>query len=269
MALAKDESTGAGRGRVVDSRRDLGVTLYRSDFDTGFDNWTDHWQTFTPSQPISLSSEAAHTGSRSLMLATNEGAYDAAQPGYDGLAFKRQTIFRPYRYYSFSGYFALGMGGYTGTWQSWALLFDIQKQNNTTRSIFRASCDIRPTPDFARWHIEGDTVDITVPASTLVSLGDNENKKGFQYARLTIDTQANGGLGGYHELQVNQSVFNLTALGGGSGSEAPQFTADAIDNFAGGFNLGLQVIRSTTVAGGCQLFADELVLSAVDTWPTS
>lgn len=267
MALAKDESTSSGLGRVMDFKRDQGVVLYRSDFDAGFDGWIDHFSHSRPMPPISLTTEQSLRGARSLMLSTGEGAYNASAWENNILAFRRIGLYQAKRFHSYSGYFAVGSGGFTGTWATWELLIDEQKFDNSSRSLYHLRCSSRPSPDFNRWELTNNAgASVTIPSSIGKSLGDNENKQGWNYVRLTIDTQANGGLGGYHEAQVNQSVFDLTSLGAGSAADTIQgATGNAIDEFSGGLNMGLSITRSTQ-SGGCQLFADDLVYAVSDTW---
>lgn len=270
MAIAKDESTGAGRGRVVDPKRDGALVIYRSDFDKGFDNWTDHWDGYRPWPVVSLSSRAAHVGNRSLMLSTGEHAAPVAGDVSTTTAtFKRLAIYQDYRYHSFSAYLSIGSGNYSGAWSTFSLFIDTQEFDNSQRSFYKVQCAARPAPDFNRWQIRGDGGDtdfITVPGSEHKWLGDNDNKQGFGYVRLTIDKQANGGLGGYRELQVNKSIFDLRSLGAGSAIEPPQ--TDGTNNiveFNGGFNLGLGLSRNTSVPQGCQLYADDIVYSVSNT----
>jgi hypothetical protein len=97
-------------------------------------------------------------------------------------------------------------------------------------------------------------------------IGNNENKWNMTYIRLTVDMQANSGAGGYQELQVGKQVYNLTGLGAGSARSTPQYDGvNMITDFNGGFNLGFGIVRNAAVAGGCQLFVDDVVYSASNT----
>jgi hypothetical protein len=265
MALRKDESTGAGVGRSVDASRDKGVVIYRSNFDAGFDGWTDHWSGFRPSPIVSLTHAIQMRGKRSLMLSTAEGAYVSGEWSNGVDVFRRMAFYRTYRFYSYSAFFALGAGGYSAAWDSFSFYIDAQKFTSgaNDRGLYQVQCQAQASPDFSRWRIINDAgTYVTVPSSTRVRTGDNENKLGFNYFRLTIDQNANSGNGGYHQLQVNQNVFDLSALGAGRGAQSPQFTTNSIDDFSGGFNIGAGLSRSTTQDGGCQLFLDDIVLNA-------
>lgn len=268
MALRKDESTGAGRGRVVDSKRDGGgLVIYRSNFDAGFDGWTDHWDNFRPGPIVSLTNHAQHVGQRSLMLSTSEGPYVSGDWSNNTSTFKRMAIYRDFRFHSFSAYLATGIGGYSSSLGSYYLYIDTQEFDNSQRSFYQVQYEARPNPDFNRWQIRNDAATfVTVPGSEHKALGDNDNKNGFQYVRLTIDKEANGGLGGYHALQVNKFEFDLTGLGAGSALEPPQASGELIAEFNGGFNIGLGLSRNNGVAGGCQLYADDIVYSVSDTY---
>lgn len=266
MAMAKDESTGAGRGRVVDARRDKGVVVYRSDFDKGLDNWTDHWDAYRPWPVISLTNRAAHVGSRSLMLSTGEHASPVAgDVSNTTAAFKRMAIYQDYRFHSFSAYLAMGIGGFNASWSSFSLFIDTQEVDNSQRSFYKFQCVIAGTPNYTRWQIRGNGGEsdfINVPGSEHKFIGNNDNKSGFAYVRATIDKQANGGLGGYHELQIGREIIDLTGLGGGSSHEEPQIIDGSnITDFNDGFNIGFGLARNTDVEGGCQLFADDIVYS--------
>lgn len=269
MPLAKTEDTSGGRGRVFDIRRDGGDVLYRSNFDEGFDNWTDHWDAYRPWPIVSLSNHAQHFGRRSLMLSTGEHASPpTGDVSNQTAAFKRMTI-ADYRYFSYSTYLSLGIGGFNGTWAAFMLYIDTQEVDNSQRSFFKLQCEIKASPDFNRWRIRGDGGDLdwkVVPNTEHVWMGDNDNKQNFGYVRLSIDKHANGGLGGYKECQIGRQTFDLSGLGGGSSLEAPQADSNNITQFNDGFNIGLGLSRNPDIAGGCQLYADDVVLSATNEW---
>lgn len=266
--MENDEALNAGLGRVVDTQRKSdALVLYRSNFDAGFDGWTDHWDGYRPWPIVSLTEQMQYTGRRSLMLSTGEEANPVAgDPATAPAVFKRFARHDEYRFHAFSGYFALGVGGYSGTWSTFQLMIDTQGWDNAVRSFFKVQCAISPSPDYTRWQIRGDGGDAdfkNIPGSSHLFVGNNDNKQNFQYVRMTVDLHANGGLGGYHSLQVGRgapaNVFDLRGLGGGSSLEAPQWNgSDLITDFRGGFNVGLSVMRNTALVGGCQLFADDL-----------
>lgn len=267
MALRKDETTSAGRGRVVDATHTYGDVIYRSDFDSGFDGWIDHWNGFRPLPIVSLTTEMQLRGSRCLMLSTGEDVYSSTAWDNTCTVFKRLALYRARRFHSFSAWVAVGVGAYNATWLDWEMLLDAQKFDDSSRSLYHLRTALQPSPDFDRIELTdnaGGTV--VVPASTHKTTGRNENKQGFNYVRLTVDTQANSGAGGYHEAQVNQSIFDLSGLAGQSAAQAPQGgTGQDIDEFNGGLNIGFSVTRNTNT-GGCQLFVDDVVYAVSDTW---
>lgn len=273
--LARDEALTAGRFRAVDARWRAGkreTVLYASDFDAGFDNWTDHWDGYRPWPIASLTHHAAPFGARSLMLSTSEGAYTPGDLANTTATFRRTT--RPEldgatsgRYQSVSGWFGLGIGNFDGSWGEFGLLIDTNRVDNTGRNFFRLLCNIRPYPDASRWQIAKDSNsanNVNIPNTTGIWHGDNDNKTNFGYVRLTIDRLANSGAGGYHEAQIGPRVFSLTGLGGGSAPEPLQDSGTNISRFNGGDNIGLTVSRNTGATGGCQLFAGGVVVSTSD-----
>ncbi|MHA3021275.1 hypothetical protein ACXPWS_13575 [Mycobacterium sp. BMJ-28] len=269
MALAKDEATGAGRGRNLDTHPP-GKVLYRSDFDTGFDGWTNHWSGYRPYPIISRTSEICLRGSHSLMLSTGEHASPVSNDVSNGCsAFKRLARHDEYRYHHFSAFLALGVGGFTGSWASFVMMIDTQAWDNSQRSFYQLACFYSAPPVYPKFAIVDNSAgwhDITSPNSHHRIVGNNDNKQNFFYVRLTVDLQANSGLGGYKELQVGPQVFDLTGVGGQSAATAPQTDGtNYITDFNGGFNLGAAITRDPTVTGGCQLFIDDVVYSASNT----
>lgn len=272
MALAKDEGTAAGRGRVLDKYRDKGVVLYRSDFDGGFDGWIDHWDGFRPWPVVSLTTEMQYRGTRCLMLSTGEHASPLSNDVSNATGtFKRFARHDEYRYHSLSAFVGLGVGGFSSSWSTFALYFDTQKYDNSSRSFFKAQCVVAAAPTKNRWQVRGDGGDTDFKNVTGADgriIGSNENKHNMFYVRLTVDLAANSGAGGYHELQIGPSpagVFALTGLGAGSSTEPPQWDgSDLITDFAGGMNIGFGISRATSVTGGCQLFVDDVVYSATN-----
>lgn len=282
QGLARDQLSGVTQARAACARRRAGkeeTVLYVSDFDSGFDNWTDHWDGYRPWPPVSLTHRAAPFGGRSLMLSTSEETHVAGSVGNATSTFRRTT--RPMldddatdemRFMSFSALLSLGIGGFSGTWESFGLMIDTNRYDNTVngRNFFKLTCQYRPDPEWTRWQIATPTeanaaLRTTVPSSTALWHGDNDNKHNFGYVRLTIDRDANGGLGGYHEAQVGPHVLDLsTILVDGSRPTALEPLQDSggthISRFNGGDNAGFLLTRSSGV-GGCQLFASGIVVS--------
>lgn len=280
MGLAKDrpEWSRFGRRRAMDKAFRAGKPeriLYESDFDRGFDNWIDMWDGYRPLPPISLTNHAAQAGSRSLMLSTTEGPFVAGQWGNGNNTFRRMTRTRPDtpdypgqdRFASISAYIAIGSGGFTQSWGEIALYLDTNAYDNSQRQFYRVLCQSTGAPSFSRWQIARDSNylnNIAVPGATHKLAGDNDNKFNFSYVRFTIDRAANGGLGGYHELQVGPHVFDLAALGAGSPAEPLQSAGEAIQEFNGGDNIGVGISRATGIAGGCQLLVNSVTYSVRD-----
>lgn len=276
MALSKDEATAAGRGRNLDRRdsvRSGGAVLYRSDFDTGMDGWIDHWDGYIPQLVVSRTSEICYRGSHCMMLSTGE---HTSPPADDissfSAAFKRLYRHDAYRYHSVSAYLAIGTGYFNGAWASFFMYVDTQKQDNSSRSFYQLRCSRVVSSEHLKWQIRGDTgatpeekmVQVTGSAHSF--MGNNDNKQNFCYVRLTVDLQANSGLGGYVEMQVGNQVFDLTGLGAGSATEPPQASVGQdINDFCGGFNIGFGLYRNTSVADGCQLMVDDVVLTGSNT----
>lgn len=271
MALAKDSSTSADRARVVDTVAP-GKVIYRSNFDDGnFDGWVDHWSGL-PARPmpiVSLTSEMQLRGSHCMMLSTGEEASPVAgDPANAPAVFKRLYRHDEYRYHHLSAWLALGIGGFAGSASSITVMMDTNKLDNSHRSFFQLVADLlRPGPAFCRWTIANDAATFSTVAGTDGYLiGNNENKQGFEFIRLTVDLAANSNLGGYSQFQIGNTVFDLTTSGGGSANTAPQFDGtNPMSDFRGGFNLGFGVSRNQAVVGGCQLFIDDVVYSASNT----
>jgi hypothetical protein len=278
MALQKDETTSAGRGRSLDTHPP-GQVLYRSNFDQGFDGWVSHWGGIPaqPWPPISRTTEMCYRGSHSLMISTGEHASPVSNDiSNEGYAVKRMYRYDNYRYFHFSAFIALGIGNYDATWKSIVFQIDTQAQDNSIRSLYDIECVAMSSPNFSKWSLRGNNTggtppqfNVNNPDTSLFThslIGENESKRGFQYVRWTIDMQANSGLGGYKELQVGQKVVDLSGQGAGPSSEPPQWDGtNPITDFAGGFNIAVGIIRNTATAGGCQLYFDDVVLSASNT----
>ncbi|MCV7255708.1 hypothetical protein H7J86_26435 [Mycobacterium hackensackense] len=283
MGIARDVATSAGQARALDLRasvRSGGAVLYQSNFDQGMDGWIDHWGGYAPQLAIGRTSEICHTGSHCLMLSTGEHAAPPADDVSSFVsAFKRLARHSDdFRYVSYSAFLAVGIGNYNGAWESFLMYIDTQKQDNSSRSFYFLRCSrvlsgtyqgVTLVNEHGPWLIRGDTGAtpeqrmIRIPGSAHMHVGDNENKQNFQYVRLTVDLKANAGLGGYKELQVGEHVFDLSTLGAGKSTEPIQGgTGIDIDDFAGGFNIGLGIGRNIAIADGCQLMADNIVVSA-------
>lgn len=268
MALAQDEATGAGRARTLDKLTSQGKVVYRSNFDAGFDGWTDHWDGLRPYPILSLTTEMQMIGNRCLMLSTGEETSpNAASVANGTAAFKRMVLHDEYRYHSLSAYVAIGVSGPDGTWSAFQLYIDTQNAASTKRSFLKAMCYIQPGPVYNKWKIRGDGGESdfkVVTAADGSKIGDNDNKSNMQYVRLTADATLGGAAGvmGYHSLQVGNQVFDLRGVGAGSSVEPPQTNGvDNISDFRRGFNIGFGLSRDITKDYGAQLFVDDVTYS--------
>lgn len=276
MALAKDPSSDGGRARRFD-KGPCGDILYASNFgENHFDGWRPaHFNGFAATPPCGLTSYPTHSGKLALQLSTEMRHYASTNQGLSCVTFRSISLYGVRRYLSYSAFLALGVGGYTDGWESFGIYYDIQKQDDSSRSfpmlqvIARAAVDGHTQ---ARIINDNAVSHPVIPNSSHCWTGDNENKQNWGYLRLTWDLQANGGLGGYQEAQVQNQVFDLTGLGGGSAAFAPQTATSEggaeIGQYSGGFNIGIYVNRST-VAGQedtypMTLAADSIVLSTHD-----
>jgi hypothetical protein len=275
---SQDEATGAGRGRALDTLRGFADerVIYRSNFDVGADGWIDHWDGFRPWPPLSLTDAVSFRGRRSMMLSTGEHASPVAgDPSDICAAFRRMALHDDYRYHHYSAYLAIGVGGFSATWANVQLMIDTQDADNGSRSFYKLSLSLHPGGPSSgfRWKIRDDSVAgednmITVTEADGGTFpGNNDNKWNWQYVRLTIDRAANGGLGGYHSFQTGPDVFDLSGLGAGHANEPPQVGSPVsyIADFRRGFNIGALITRDTSLAGGAQLFIDDVVYSVSNT----
>lgn len=255
MAIAKDTTTSAGRARGMDYHTPGGRVLFEDDFEAGFCGWRDHFGGHTPFNALSLTNYPVVAGTRALKLSTGARAYVSGQKDNTISAYKNLSIYRDIAapgasgLVSLSGYFAVGGGVGARAFYGWGISFDIQKWDNSSRAQPRLECsDPGSGTADVHWVIYNDAGGtVTIPNTTGITAGENENKFNFNYLRLTFDLAANGGLGGYHSCQINHKVIDLSGLGAGRGSTPPQGTTagDYIGNFQGGFNAGITLYRSS------------------------
>lgn len=158
------------------------------------------------------------------------------------------------------------LGSDVFSWSAFDLAFDIQAWDNSDRAHFRAQMVDNWEGDGALplWKIArndqataGSGGYVTVPDSRPSMMGENENKGGWQFARLSVDlenTQAGAThgaesspdtIGRYLELQCNDKVLDLTGIANvGQGWQDPQ-DPDPIGDYRGGCNPGVGGWRST------------------------
>lgn len=126
----------------------------------------------------------------------------------------------------------------------WFLCIDTQSYDNTKRAFPHVQCQRDPETGEHYWSIRSDAgTEITLPGSRrVVDVGDNENKYNMNYVELGFRLDG-GTFGGYHHIQINETVWTeteLTALGAGHAIEPPQVSGP-MDSFGGGLNFGLLV----------------------------
>jgi len=275
MALAKDATRYGGRARAFDKGQPTGEILYASNFgDNYFDGWrASHFTGMAATPPLGLTSYPTHSGRLALQLSTEMRTYDVNNQGKSCYTFRGLSLYTSRRYLSYSAFLALGVGGFNQTWQEFGMYFDIQKQDNSSRSFPALTVKSMGSPTYSKVQIRNDAkTPIDIPGTTHLWTGDNENKQGFGYLRLTWDLQANSGLGGYKEAQVQNQVFDLTGLSGQSAAEPPQTDAltgqGNIAEFNGGLNIGLYINRSSDTGLADQypatLVADSIIVSNHD-----
>lgn len=274
MALAKDPASSGGRARAVD-KGDAGDIIYASNFGQNYyDGWrSSHFGHFQPGIPLGLAAYPTHSSKLALQLSTEMKDYDPSSVGGQCTSFRTLSLFTRRRYLSYSAFMALGVGGFDRSWGEFGLYLDIQKADNSSRAFPRLAIQANSAPIYSKVRIlDNAAANIAIPGANHLWPGDNENKQGFGYLRLTWDFQANSGLGGYHEAQVQNQVFDLTGLGGGSAAVSPPQTdvgtgEGNIAEYNGGLNLGVFVARSTEATSGnypATLAVDSIVVSNHD-----
>lgn len=276
MALHKDPASSGGRARAFD-KGPTGEILYASNFgENYYDGWrAAHFSGFAVTPPCGLTSYPTHSSKLALQLSTEMRTLAVGNQGTTCVTFRGLSLYTSRRYLSYSAFLAIGPGGYSLTWDTFGLYFDIQKADNSSRSFpeLLVKADAMTPLTFSTLRIRNNAgTEIDVPGSSHKFPGENENKQGWGYLRLTWDLQANGGLGGYKEAQLQNQVFDLTGLGGQSADHTPQSDAvtgqGPIAEFNGGLNIGLFVTRSTDVTIADQypatLVADSIVVSNHD-----
>lgn len=242
----------ASRGRV----------LSFSDFETGYDGWAELFSATLQRQPISLSTQiAAAHGDTSLKLSTAEKPYVSATDSTGGAdadstltasAYKRMSSYREAGLISISCYFAWMAGGTNPSQpvtRTIGIGMDMQKQDNSSRSfprLFYKSYFAADGSGTSRLEVQGNSATVVIPNTTNYGPGMNENKGNWCYLRLTFDRDANGGLGGYYEAQINSHVIDLRSMGAERGKQDPQVQANLpMTDYRGGNNAGLFVQRNT------------------------
>jgi len=260
--LDKDETYSPGRAGIPDKLPAGGSVLSYSDFEQGFDGWDQHYGGFLPNVPIGRTSRRSMFGNYGMLLSAGERPYQAnvapnKQIDNGTTAYKRMALYDDdWTTLSLSMFYTI-LGSEVLSYSAISMAFDIQAWDNSDRGHFRVELADAGTTDatLPRWKIhKNDASVVTIPSSTGAVTGENENKGGTNFARLTISrtpltgSTHNGGaqdtIGSYSEFQSNNKVYDLSALGGGQGWQDPQ-DGDPIGDYRGGCNPGIGMYRST------------------------
>lgn len=250
-----------------------GKLLLLSDSSNMWGGFDQHWDGFLPQAPAGYSTLRCFPGqTHSLVISGGEREYVSGKNQRDrGTSLFSRLTWQPSRWkraHLCTTFTIMGTSDpevsndYDAvySWDSIVLSFDIQAWDNSDRGFFQAQLFDPLTNDSAlpRWKIANNAGGWpTVPSSTASLTGENENKGGWNFARLSIDLETATGthdgstpdtIGQYLELQCNDQVHDLTGLGAGQGWNAPQAPSDEytdIADYRGGFNPGLGAFRST------------------------
>lgn len=251
----------------------------------GFDQ---HFGGYLPDPPHGFTTMRAFPGeTHSLLMSCGERPYVAGKGQRDrGTTLYSRLGWQPdsYKRLHLAATFTV-LGADVWSWSSISLGFDIQSPDNLDRAHFRAQAQDPFSGDdggLPLWKIakngtrnpDGSEADggwATVPGSSGAMIGENENKGGWNFARLSIDLEniqagsthpayvpmtpgaeslpdvppVPDTIGRYLELQVNDEVVDLTGIAGvGQGWQKPQ-APNPIGDFRSGCNPGIGAFRST------------------------
>jgi|GEM_PF-5481373 len=259
--LAKDGGLLRARGPVA---------TYDS-FDDGSRNgWRNHFSFSRPYPPVAPVTYPTVHGTHAMRLSPGDSPLGTATSWESTGTYRNLSKFRDTGLASWSCFFAwAGDGSLTELqypFSSIDFMFDTQRWDSSSRSFYRFSYTPSTAPMQARWKIKDSAgSNVIVPNSDMCTAGGNERKMNWNYVRFTIDQDANGGTGGYHELQVNSRVFDLRGLGAGAPADTP-ISGSSWDNFSGGHNLGIAVTRATAYPDltNVEVLFDEVVTTFDD-----
>jgi hypothetical protein len=275
MALAacsSDEDTGTSTGdsstmfaRIPQRNPLQGKVLLHDTFDDGFDGWRDHYNGSGPCPPLSLTSYPVFSGSHALMIgcsaAPDDGYADGWQSGTNAAAFKNLSRYYDGNLVTLSCYLAHGSDATTAALGGYWLMVDTQSWDNSRRAFFKLMVNRDAASGQRSLSIaNNEAKPVRVYNGTDLFSGDNENKFNFDWISLTVDLDANNGLGGYHSCQVNNRAYDLTGLAGQSAKESPQ-QGGAMASFAGGLNFGVLLYPGPAGSGESFLVIDQVVAS--------
>jgi hypothetical protein len=271
---------GTARSLERDEKVLDGKVLAFDDFEDGFGRWADHIAgndtTSTVRNPMSLTSERALSGARSLLMSAKSAPAHITDPAvranwrHDGTgSYNRLSRDFPitedgWRYIDISWHMALGgtsarafgsFNVYLDT-QEWVLPGDWQTNPNYKgRSYFNARVSIDPVTGFQRWGIGNQSLSVHQWLESTVggvaAPGFNEDKRNDTYCRLTLDLWANSKWGRYDSLQVADQLIDLVPFGYRPYAEPPQYsTTDPQRSFAGGLNPGFNITAGDPTVSG-------------------
>lgn len=250
-----------------------GKVVFHTNFEDGsFEGWRDHQGGNQQIPCLSLTQRRTHTGTHAAMLSTGHVPYQSGLISNTTSTYKNMSLHRAAGVLSLSGWLAHGgeassVANATDTsFYEWGFLLDVQKWDNSTRGLYRLVFQ-NPSdgtqPFLAVYNDANGPV--IVPSSRTAVAGENESKLNWNYMRLSVDLDANAGLGGYLEAQMNNQIFDLSGLGAGRGQTTAQ-KGSAMENFNGGCNAGVEINRSFTYTSLQQnlLIFDDMVMTQGD-----
>lgn len=287
-----------GSARALErNEKVLGGTVISYDnFEDGFGRWADHIAgnstTSTVRNPMSLTSERALTGTRSLLMSAKTVPAVVTDPTvrsnwrHDGTgSYNRLSRDFPitetgYRYLDFSWLMALGgtsarafgsFNAYLDT-QLWTLPSDWQTNPDYKgRSYFNIRVGIDPTTGLQRWGVGRESLAtfqwLSSTAGGVATPGFNEDKRNATYVRVTFDLWANSLWGRYDSMQVADQSIDLTANNWRPWPDPPQYaTDDPQRSFAGGMNPGFNITAGDPTVSGYEsgetwAIVDDVVVS--------
>lgn len=277
QSLAQDMTVkiGSARDRDQNPKTRSGRLLSYDNFEKGFGGWADHYSG-TPRNPMSLISDRALSGTRSLLMSTvSKEPFSGDWLHNSNGTFNRMSRDFNERYIDFSAFISVG-GTDAMAVGAFYMSLDTQRWDNSQRAYFRVRSLPSTTTGFRTWAIghqavQGDPVTylgVVGTGSGNGFPGYNENKLNSMYVRVTLDLEENTGRGGYVEAQFGDTVYNLASIGAIPEQQFPQYSpTDENQSFAGGFNPGFQIGNSipgvnNNVVGEAWLIMDEVVVSA-------
>jgi hypothetical protein len=224
-------------------------------FFQGFDQ---HFGGYTPNVPHGFTTLRAMPGQeRSMLISAGERPYTALSPNQidNGTTLYSRLTWDPAWSRVHIGMHYAIMGTGAQSFSALGLALDVQAWDNSDRGHFRAELsDSGNDTNVPRWKLKkNDGSDVTVTESIGHTTGENENKGGWNFVRLSVDLDHPNGthgagtpdtIGSYLELQCNDVVSTLTGLGAGQGYQSPQVNG-LIGDFRGGFNPGVSLYRAT------------------------